>query len=346
MKKESFVLGISLLLCIGSLTGCGFLDEKEAATSSQEIKENATKKNVEAKEESNEAIKKKEPQDNATEEADKEADKVIEKEKDSSKQGNKQKEDSTKSPDKTEPAPSQVDWGSTWSRNIDTDPAGIDITNLKGDTFKFKLNANHFDNPEDVSTGIASAGDVEGTAKIKGNVATQITDDIDGGCMITMTNYTSYIEVKIQPSCTSSGGGVGVYYDGKYQKGSMSETPQIKVKGTDDTTSTEGSQENPQGSEESATEEAPAQAQDTQTLLTHEQAEELVRKQQGYSINDPVHIVVYDHDDEDGNYVIHDLEDVKDDPNTPYSEAHEATYGWYSVNPKTGEIIDLLNDAY
>ncbi|MEI2390097.1 hypothetical protein [Priestia megaterium] len=346
MKKESFVLGISLLLCIGSLTGCGFLDEKEAATSSQEIKENATKKNVEAKEESNEAIKKKEPQDNATEEADKEADKVIEKEKDSSKQGNKQKEDSTKSLDKTEPAPSQVDWGSTWSRNIDTDPAGIDITNLKGDTFKFKLNANHFDNPEDVSTGIASAGDVEGTAKIKGNVATQITDDIDGGCMITMTNYTSYIEVKIQPSCTSSGGGVGVYYDGKYQKGSMSETPQIKVKGTDDTTSTEGSQENPQGSEESATEEAPAQAQDTQTLLTHEQAEELVRKQQGYSINDPVHIVVYDHDDEDGNYVIHDLEDVKDDPNTPYSEAHEATYGWYSVNPKTGEIIDLLNDAY
>jgi len=344
MKKESFVLGISLLLCVGSLTGCGFLGEKEAATSSQETKENATKKNVEAKEESNEAIKKKEPKDNATEESDKETNKVTEKEKDSSKPGNKQKEDSTKAADKTESAPSQVDWGSTWSRNIDTDPAGIDITNLKGDTFKFKLNANHFDNPEDVSTGIVSAGDVEGTAKIKGNVATQITDDIDGGCMITMTNYTSYIKVDYQPSCTSSGGGIGVYYDGKYQKGSMSETPQIKAKRTDDTTSTEGSQENPQGSEESATEEAPAQ--DTQTLLTHEQAEELVRKQQGYSINDPVHIVVYDHDDEDGNYVIHDLEDVKDDPNTPYSEAHEATYGWYSVNPKTDEIIDLLNDAY
>ncbi|PFR98182.1 hypothetical protein COK39_01930 [Priestia megaterium] len=344
MKKESFVLGISLLLCVGGLTGCGFLDEKESATSSQATEENAIKKNAEPTGESNQAIKKKEPQDNATKESDEETNKVAEKEKDSSKQGNKQEENSTKAAEKTEPASSRVDWGSTWSRNIDTDPAGIDITNLKGDTFKFKLNANHFDNPEDVSTGIVSAGDVEGTAKIKGNVATQITDDIDGGCMITMTNYTSYIEVKIQPSCTSSGGGVGVYYDGKYQKGSMSETPQIKVKGTDDTTSTEGSQENPQGSEESATEEAPVQ--DTQTLLTHEQAEELVRKQQGYSINDPVHIVVYDHDDEDGNYVIYDLEDVKDDPNTPYSEAHEATYGWYSVNPKTGEIIDLLNDAY
>lgn len=59
MKKGSFVLGISLLLCVGSLTGCGFLGEKEAATSSQETKENVTKKNVEAKEESNEAIKKK-----------------------------------------------------------------------------------------------------------------------------------------------------------------------------------------------------------------------------------------------------------------------------------------------
>lgn len=36
MKKESFVVGISLLLCVGSLTGCGFLGKKEAATSSQE----------------------------------------------------------------------------------------------------------------------------------------------------------------------------------------------------------------------------------------------------------------------------------------------------------------------
>ncbi|MED3919073.1 hypothetical protein ABE036_03405 [Priestia aryabhattai] len=48
MKKGSFVLGISLLLCVGSLTGCSFSDEKEAATSTQETKENATKKNVEA----------------------------------------------------------------------------------------------------------------------------------------------------------------------------------------------------------------------------------------------------------------------------------------------------------
>lgn len=245
MKKGSFVLGISLLLCVGSLTGCGFLGEKEAATSSQETKENVTKKNVEAKEESNEAIKKKEPQDNATEESDKETNKVTEKEKDSSKLGDKQKEDSTKAADKTESAPSQVDWGSTWSRNIDTDPAGIDITNLKGDTFKFKLNANHFDNPEDVSTGVASAGDVEGTAKIKGNVATQITDDIDGGCMITMTNYTSYIEVKIQPSCTSSGGGVGVYYDGKYQKGEIASQEEK----TDNNTSSEDAGEGKQDQE-------------------------------------------------------------------------------------------------
>ena len=336
MKKGSFVLGISLLLCVGSLTGCGFLGEKEAATSSQETKENVTKKNVEAKEESNEAIKKKEPQDNATEESDKETNKVTEKEKDSSKLGDKQKEDSTKAADKTESAPSQVDWGSTWSRNIDTDPAGIDITNLKGDTFKFKLNANHFDNPEDVSTGVASAGDVEGTAKIKGNVATQITDDIDGGCMITMTNYTSYIEVKIQPSCTSSGGGVGVYYDGKYQKGDIVS----QEENTDDNTTSEDAAQEKQDqekSEKSSKEEIPSGK--SQNLLTHEEAEQRVKEFLSLSMDNMYY--VYDGDTPEGNYSIRVYQYQEA---TADSTEHEAFYGFYTVNPQTGEVADAYAD--
>jgi hypothetical protein len=333
MKKETFVLGISLLLCVGSLTGCGFLDEKETATSSQAIEESATKKNVETTGESNQAIKKKEPQDNATKESDsdKETNKVAEKEKDSSKQGNKQEENSMKVADKTEPAPSRVDWGSTWSRNIDTDPAGIDITNLKGDTFKFKLNANHFDNPEDVSTGIASTGDVEGTAKIEGNVATQITDDIESGCMITMTNHTSYIQVKEISNC-SRAGGIGVYYEGTYQKGDIASQEER----TDDNTTSEDAEEGKQDqeqSEESTTEEIPSGK--SQNLLTHEEAEQRVKEFLSLSMDNMYY--VYDGDTPEGNYSIRVYQYQEA---TADSTEHEAYYGFYSVDPRSGEVKD------
>ncbi|MFP7737344.1 hypothetical protein ACLHDF_29390 [Priestia aryabhattai] len=269
MKKESFVLAMILLLCVGGLTGCGFLDEKETATSGQE-----TKKKVETKGESNEAIKKKEPQDSATKGLDKDTNKVTEKEKDSSKQENKQQEDSTKVAEETETASSKVDWGSTWSRDIDTDPAGIDITNVKGNTFKFKLNANHLDNPKDVSTGLVSAGDVEGTVKVDGNVATQITDDIESGCRIKMTNHTSYIEVKEISNC-SRAGGIGVYYEGTYQKADIASQEEK----TDNSTTSEDADEGKQDqekSEEPSTEETPPEKE--QHLLTHKEAEQRVKE--------------------------------------------------------------------
>ncbi|MEC1071789.1 hypothetical protein [Priestia megaterium] len=335
MKKEYFVLGISLLLCVGGLTGCGFLDEKEAATSSQETKENATKKNLEAKEESNEAIKKKEPQDNATEESDKETNKVTEKEKASSKLGNKQEENSTKAAEKTEPASSRVDWGSTWSRNIDTDPAGIDITNLKSNTFKFKLNSNHLDNPNDVSTGLVSAGDVEGTAKIEGNVATQITDDIESGCMIKMTNHTSYIQVEEISNC-SRAGGIGVYYEGRYQKGDIVS----QEENTNDNTTSEDAEEEKQDqekSEEPSTEETPPEK--AQNLLTHEEAEQLVKEFLSLSMNNMYY--VYDGDTPEGNYSIRVYQYQEA---TADSTEHEAFYGFYTVNPQTGEVADAYAD--
>lgn len=335
MKKEYFVLGISLLLCVGGLTGCGFLDEKETATSSQETKENATKKNVEVKEESNEAIKKKEPQDNATEESDKETNKVTEKEKASLKPGNKQEENSTKAAEKTEPASSRVDWGSTWSRNIDTDPAGIDITNLKSNTFKFKLNSNHLDNPNDVSTGLVSAGDVEGTAKIEGNIATQITDDIESGCMIKMTNHTSYIQVEEISNC-SRAGGIGVYYEGRYQKGDIVS----QEENTNDNTTSEDAEEEKQDqekSEEPSTEETPPEK--AQNLLTHEEAEQLVKEFLSLSMNNMYY--VYDGDTPEGNYSIRVYQYQEA---TADSTEHEAFYGFYTVNPQTGEVADAYAD--
>ncbi|KRE02025.1 hypothetical protein ASE46_12180 [Bacillus sp. Root239] len=335
MKKEYFVLGISLLLCVGGLTGCGFLDEKETATSSQETKENATKKNVEVKEESNEAIKKKEPQDNATEESDKETNKVTEKEKASLKPGNKQEENSTKAAEKTEPASSRVDWGSTWSRNIDTDPAGINITNLKSNTFKFKLNSNHLDNPNDVSTGLVSAGDVEGTAKIEGNVATQITDDIESGCMIKMTNHTSYIQVEEISNC-SRAGGIGVYYEGRYQKGDIVS----QEENTNDNTTSEDAEEEKQDqekSEEPSTEETPPEK--AQNLLTHEEAEQLVKEFLSLSMNNMYY--VYDGDTPEGNYSIRVYQYQEA---TADSTEHEAFYGFYTVNPQTGEVADAYAD--
>ncbi|MBE5101785.1 hypothetical protein [Priestia aryabhattai] len=335
MKKEYFVLGISLLLCVGGLTGCGFLDEKETATSSQETKENATKKNVEVKEESNEAIKKKEPQDNATEESDKETNKVTEKEKASLKPRNKQEENSTKAAEKTEPASSRVDWGSTWSRNIDTDPAGIDITNLKSNTFKFKLNSNHLDNPNDVSTGLVSAGDVEGTAKIEGNVATQITDDIESGCMIKMTNHTSYIQVEEISNC-SRAGGIGVYYEGRYQKGDIVS----QEENTNDNTTSEDAEEEKQDqekSEEPSTEETPPEK--AQNLLTHEEAEQLVKEFLSLSMNNMYY--VYDGDTPEGNYSIRVYQYQEA---TADSTEHEAFYGFYTVNPQTGEVADAYAD--
>ncbi|MCM3194916.1 hypothetical protein [Priestia megaterium] len=335
MKKESFILGILLLLCVGGLTGCGFLDEKEAATSSQATEENAIKKNAEPTGESNQAIKKKEPQDNATKESDEETNKVAEKEKDSSKQGNKQEENSTKAAEKTEPASSRVDWGSTWSRNIDTDPAGIDITNLKSNTFKFKLNSNHLDNPNDVSTGIVSAGDVEGTAKIKGNVATQITDDIESGCMIKMTNHTSYIQVEEISNC-SRAGGIGVYYEGRYQKGDIVS----QEENTNDNTTSEDAEEEKQDqekSEEPSTEETPPEK--ARNLLTHEEAEQLVKEFLSLSMNNMYY--VYDGDTPEGNYSIRVYQYQEA---TADSTEHEAFYGFYTVNPQTGEVVDAYAD--
>lgn len=48
---------------------------------------------------------------------------------------------------------------------------------------------------------------------------------------------------------------------------------------------------------------------------------------------------LFDGEDEDGNYRIQVFEVVDHGG----GESHTATYGWYLVDPKTGEITDLMN---
>jgi len=348
MKKSSICLLVLLLFCVEGLAGCGFLDKKEAETSSQPATEEEKIKEKEtASEENNEIIKKKEKDDNkASEEENKATEKAIEENDTSSEQDSVNQGASKDSSNNTEDASSQVDWGSTWTRDINTDRGVIEITQVKGDTLKFTLKATHTQDVEAARNGLVSVGDVGGTAKVKGNVATQITDDVDGGCLITLTNHTNYIEVGYQPSCTSSGGGIGVYYDGKYKKGNIPETDWWKEEGSDGSTTEEPKEEQEQsteqeqateGTEGTAEEETPVEG--TQTLITREQAIQRVKDYLNLSLEN-MHYVD-DGDTATGKYLIRVYQYQEA---TADSTEHEAPYGYFIVDPKTGEVTDVNAD--
>lgn len=74
--------------------------------------------------------------------------------------------------------------------------------------------------------------------------------------------------------------------------------------------------------------------------LTHEQAEELVKKHLNIESGQNIK-VVYDHDADNGDYVIHVYEFVVDNPAT--GEGHTATWGWYGVNKQTKSVYDAMN---
>ncbi|NLY47873.1 MAG: hypothetical protein GX059_02495 [Clostridiales bacterium] len=57
-----------------------------------------------------------------------------------------------------------------------------------------------------------------------------------------------------------------------------------------------------------------------------------------YRLDDADYYLVYEYTDETtGNYLIHLYEFIVDD--TELGTGHIVTYGWYMVNPYTGEII-------
>ncbi|MGM0903635.1 MAG: hypothetical protein ACQEXB_21365 [Bacillota bacterium] len=74
--------------------------------------------------------------------------------------------------------------------------------------------------------------------------------------------------------------------------------------------------------------------------LTPEQAIELVKQYIDYEPNPNVHFS-YDHDNENGDYVIWVYEFVIDDPVT--KEGHSATWGWYAVDPVEKYVYNNMN---
>ncbi|MEK3799253.1 hypothetical protein MHI18_13635 [Peribacillus sp. FSL H8-0477] len=75
------------------------------------------------------------------------------------------------------------------------------------------------------------------------------------------------------------------------------------------------------------------------TELTTEQGKEVVAE--FIKMNDSSNLTIqFDREDEKGNYIFQVYEIVIDNPET--KEGHTATWGWYSVNPKTKEVEDLM----
>ncbi|KGA97878.1 hypothetical protein AJ85_04540 [Alkalihalobacillus alcalophilus ATCC 27647 = CGMCC 1.3604] len=74
--------------------------------------------------------------------------------------------------------------------------------------------------------------------------------------------------------------------------------------------------------------------------MSRDDAAELVAVFAGIE-NSPNYQVQYDHENADGEWVFQVYEVVIDNPDT--SEGHTSTWGWYSVDPKTGNVTDLMN---
>ncbi|MDU9693338.1 PepSY domain-containing protein [Priestia aryabhattai] len=345
MRKELVGLLVLLLMCVGGITGCGLLGEKEASTSGQQTNDEEEKKKEETSEQKNDAVKKKESESNVTEQSEKEDDKDSEKQGELSKEETKT-ESSKSSSKETQAAVSQVNWGSYWTRDINTDWADIEFTERKGNTLKFSINSMHTDNAEAARGGYINIGEIKGAAKVSGNVATQITDEIGSGCMVKLTNYQSYIQVEPITDC-SGGGGLGVYFDGKYKKGDlpMPDWWKEEVSNSDNSTEEESKEEQDQSTEqeqatedtEGATEEEPSE--DTQTLISREQAIQRVKDYLNLSLENMHYID--EGDTATGKYLIRVYQYQEA---TADSTEHEAPYGYFIVNPKTGEVTDVNND--
>ncbi|WP_312469078.1 hypothetical protein [Neobacillus sp.] len=86
-------------------------------------------------------------------------------------------------------------------------------------------------------------------------------------------------------------------------------------------------------------ENAKEKKKDANETLSHSQAEDLVRKHLGLQADQNVK-VVYDHDADNGDYIIHVYEFVVDNSST--GEGHTTTRGWYGVNKNTKAIYDAM----
>ncbi|GAB1803585.1 hypothetical protein [Priestia megaterium] len=329
MKKVLFYLFPLALFCVVSLTGCNLFDEKEKETSKQTSAEEHSKDKESENEEKNKTSKD-------------EAEKSKVGKSETSNQASSSKENSVTQPKEApkKVVTSQLDWGSAWTRDINTDWAVIEITEQKEDTIKFNINSIHTDNAEAARGGYINVGDVKGTAKVSGNVATQTTDEMDNGCMVKMINHQSYIQVEPITDC-SGGGGLGVYFEGKYKKGDIPATDWWKKESSGNGETGEPKEEPNQTTEkEQSTDDAEgATIEDTQTSLTREQAIQRVKEYLNLSLENMRY--VDEGDTATGKYLIRVYQYQEA---TADSTEHEAPYGYFIVDPRTGEVTDVNND--
>lgn len=329
MKKVLFYLFPLALFCVVSLTGCNLFDEKEKETSKQTSAEENSKDEESENEEKNKTSKD-------------EAEKSKVGKSETSNQASSSKENSVTQPKEApkKVVTSQLDWGSAWTRDINTDWAVIEITEQKEDTIKFNINSIHTDNAEAARGGYINVGDVKGTAKVSGNVATQTTDEMDNGCMVKMINHQSYIQVEPITDC-SGGGGLGVYFEGKYKKGDIPATDWWKKESSGNGETGEPKEEPNQTTEkEQSTDDAEgATIEDTQTSLTREQAIQRVKEYLNLSLENMRY--VDEGDTATGKYLIRVYQYQEA---TADSTEHEAPYGYFIVDPRTGEVTDVNND--
>ncbi|WP_394555952.1 hypothetical protein C1N61_32705 (plasmid) [Priestia aryabhattai] len=210
MKKVLVCLFPLAILCVLTLTGCSLFNEKEKETS----KAASTEENSKDKESENEE-KSKASKD--------ETEKSNVKKSETSNQASSSKENSVTKPKEApkQTTTNQVDWGDAWTRDIQFRHGLLKITDKGTDTFKFRIDATYSFDADAVRRGAVNYGEIEGTAKIEGNVATQTILDPYNDCKMKFVNHTTYIEVITLNAC--SPGGFNVYFDGDYKKGNIPE---------------------------------------------------------------------------------------------------------------------------
>ena len=95
-------------------------------------------------------------------------------------------------------------WLGEWTRDTVNSRAVLTISENSGDMIDIEINAMSGWN----------VGDVKGTAKIDGNIARQITDDIDTGCFVEIEKRDDGLVVTQLADCLT---GLGVHFNGVYE---------------------------------------------------------------------------------------------------------------------------------
>lgn len=232
----------------------------------------------------------------------------------------------------------KTNWEGEWTRPQKFEWSVMTISNVKGNTFKFNINATFVQSVEQALNGGVKVTEIDGTAKINGNVALQVKDGEGGpNCQLKFVRNGNNISIDGTVNCQT---GPSAGYDGDYKKGHIP-PPDFSDEniGIEDGSS-EGERDTTQ--EDGIQEEAPNQAQENtsgENVLTPEQAEQLVREYLKLPADSNLTVADQGGINEEGDYIIKVYEYSQE-------ENQEKFYGMYSVGSRTGEVIDVNNDAY